>query len=93
MNITNIKINHMHNEVRLKAVVSVTFDDALVVHDIKVIDGLERLFLAMPSRRVPDGSFRDIVHPISADMRQMMEREILARYREETAGSEGNADA
>jgi stage V sporulation protein G len=83
MNITNIKINRIHDEVRLKAVVSVTFDDMLAVHDIKVIEGPERTFLAMPSRKMADGTYRDIVHPITADVRQMLEKAILTRYAEE----------
>jgi stage V sporulation protein G len=67
----------------MKAVVSVTFDHMIVVHDIKVIDGPERLFLAMPSRKAADGTFRDIVHPISAEARAMLEVAILDKYREE----------
>jgi len=67
----------------MKAVVSVTLDDMIVIHDIKVIDGPDRVFLAMPSRKAPDGTFRDIVHPISADARTMLEDAILGRYHEE----------
>ena len=80
MNITNIKINKTLDSGRMKAVVSVTLDHQIVVHDIKVIDGPERLFLAMPSRKAADGSFRDIVHPISAEGRHMLESAILERY-------------
>lgn len=92
MNITNVKINPIQNEVRLKAVVSVTFDDALVVHDIKVIHGPERVFLAMPSRKMADGTYRDIVHPISADMRRTLETVILERYEMEMASGQTDND-
>ena len=85
MNITQIKINRTQDSGRMRAVVSVTFDHQIVVHDIKVIDGPERLFLAMPSRKAADGTFRDIVHPISAEARAMLEDAILEKYRLEPA--------
>lgn len=66
----------------MKAVVSVTFDDAFVVHDIKVIEGQERLFIAMPSRKTPDGEFKDIAHPINAEMRERLQDMILSKYEE-----------
>lgn len=80
MNITHIKINRIQDSGRMRAIVSVTFDNELVIHDIKIIDGPERLFLAMPSRKMPDGSFRDIVHPINPDMRKNMEQSIIEKY-------------
>lgn len=80
MNITQIKINKTPEGGRMKAVVSVTFDNAFVVHDIKIIDGPERFFLAMPSRKMPDGIFRDIVHPINAEVRASLENSILEQY-------------
>ena len=64
----------------MKAVVSVTFDNAFVVHDIKIIEGTDRLFIAMPSRKTPDGEFKDIAHPINRDMRVKLEESILAEY-------------
>ena len=64
----------------MKAVVSVTFDNAFVVHDIKVIDGEKGLFIAMPSRKATDGEYRDIAHPINSDMRNMLESKVLAAY-------------
>ena len=89
MNITQIKINRTQENGRMRAVVSVTFDHQFVVHDIKVIDGPERLFLAMPSRKAADGTFRDIVHPISAEARAMLETAILDKYRAEGAEMAG----
>jgi stage V sporulation protein G len=93
MNITNIKINRTQESGRMKAIVSVTFDHQFAVHDIKVIDGPERLFLAMPSRKAADGTFRDIVHPISAEARAMLEDAILERYREIEVPAEDEAPA
>lgn len=82
MEITDIQFRHFTPEGRLRALVSVTFDRTFAVHDIKVIDGPERLFLAMPSRRMPDGRYRDIVHPVGTDMREKLERAVLKEYRE-----------
>lgn len=64
----------------MKAVVSVTFDNAFVVHDIKVIEGQDKLFIAMPSRKTPDGEFKDITHPINAEMREYLQNSILDKY-------------
>ena len=82
MQITDIKVRKINAEGRMKAVVSVTFDEAFVVHDIKVIEGQEKLFIAMPSRKTPDGEFKDIAHPINAEMREMLQTKILAKYEE-----------
>ncbi len=85
MQITDIKVRKINAEGRMKAVVSVTFDDAFVVHDIKVIAGQEKLFIAMPSRKTPDGEFKDIAHPINAEMRELLQDMILAKYEESLA--------
>ncbi|MBR5155718.1 MAG: septation regulator SpoVG [Clostridia bacterium] len=82
MQITDIKIRKINAEGRMKAVVSVTFDDCFVVHDIKVIEGQEKLFIAMPSRKTPDGEFKDIAHPINAEMRELLQNTVLAKYEE-----------
>ena len=81
MEITDIKFRHMETYGRLKALVSVTFDGAFAVHDIKIIDGHDRLFLAMPSRRTPDGHFRDIAHPVGSALRDELEHKVLDAYR------------
>lgn len=65
----------------MKAVVSVTFDNAFVVHDIKVIEGEKGLFIAMPSKKTPDGEYRDIAHPIHGEMRAMLQEAILEEFR------------
>ena len=80
MEITDIRIKKVASEGKMKAVASVTFDNAFAVHDVKVIEGPEKLFVAMPSRRTPDGEYRDIAHPINSDMRNMLESKVLAEY-------------
>ena len=82
MEITGIQFRHLNQEGRLRALVSVTFDRTFAVHDIKVIDGPDRLFLAMPSRRLPDGRYRDIVHPVGPNMREKLEDAVLSEYQE-----------
>ena len=81
MKITEIKIRRIYQDTRLRALVSVTLDNDFAVHDIKVIEGPERLFVAMPSRREESGVFRDIVHPITPEARRYMEEMILDEYR------------
>lgn len=80
MQITDIRIRQIAKEGKMKAVVSVTFDEAFVVHDIKIIDGEKGLFIAMPSRRASDGEYRDIAHPINAETRRILQEKILAEY-------------
>ncbi len=80
MQITDIKIRKFFEEGPMKAVVSVTFDDCLAVHDIKVIFARERYFIVMPSRKNPDGTYRDIVHPINADFRNELENAVIDAY-------------
>lgn len=81
MNITNIRIRKLFKENRLRAIVSITIDELFVVHDIKVVQGDERLFIAMPNRRDENGKFRDVVHPISDEARKMLEEAILNEYK------------
>lgn len=80
MEITDVKIRKIMIEGRLRAIVSVTIDDMFAVHDIKVVQGEERLFVAMPSRKDENGIFRDIVHPISPYSRKLFEETILEAY-------------
>lgn len=90
MNITDIKIRRTYMETRLRALVSITVDNDLAVHDIKVIEGPERLFVAMPSRKEDSGGFRDIVHPITPGARTELESKVLEAYK---AYIEENAQA
>ena len=82
MEITDIRIKKVASEGKMKAIASVTFDNAFVVHDIKVIEGQEKLFTAMPSRKTPDNEFKDIAHPINAEMRTILENAIIEKYNE-----------
>ena len=85
MQITDIKIRKFFDEGPMKAVVSVTFDDALAVHDIKVIYAREKYFIVMPSKKNPDGTYRDIAHPIHAQFRTALEEAIISAYHAEYA--------
>lgn len=94
MEITDIRIRRIESEGKMKAVVSVTFDNEFVVHDIKIIESQSGLFIAMPSRKTPSGEFRDIAHPIHSEARTNIQSAILERYHtmlieEETTGANG----
>ena len=80
MQVTDVKIRKITNEGKMKAIVSITLDNEFVVHDIKVIEGENGLFIAMPSRKTPNGEFKDIAHPISTEVRQKFQTEILKNY-------------
>lgn len=80
MEITDVKFRRFSDAGRLRALVSVTFDGVFAVHDIKVIDGDDRLFLAMPSRRTADGKYHDIVHPVGPALRRALETRVLSEY-------------
>ena len=82
MQITDIKIRKLFDEGPMKAVVSVTFDSQLAVHDIKVIYARDRYFIVMPSRQNPDGTYRDIVHPINAQFRATLEDAVIKAFEE-----------
>lgn len=85
MSITDIKIRKLLTEGRLRAIISITIDDTIAIHDIKVIEGPARLFVAMPSRRDDNGVFRDIVHPIRPEARNEIEEILLKAYEEQLA--------
>ena len=80
MNITDVRIRKVTDEGKMKAIVSITFDDEFVVHDIKIIDGQNGLFIAMPSRKMNEGDFRDIAHPILSETRNKIKDAIFAEY-------------
>ena len=80
MIVTDIRIRKVNTEGRMKAIVSITFDDAFAVHDIKVVEGDKGLFVAMPSKRMPDGEYKDIAHPISSATREMIQSAVLKEY-------------
>ena len=80
MKITDVRIRKVTAEGKMKAIVSVTFDDEFVVHDIKIIDGQNGLFIAMPSRKMGEGDFRDIAHPLTSETRNRIKDAIFAEY-------------
>ena len=82
MQITDVRIRKVEKESKMKAVVSITIENAFVVHDIKVIEGEKGLFIAMPSRKAGDGEYRDIAHPINAETREYIQNLILQKYEE-----------
>ncbi len=93
MEISNITIRKMSSEGRMKAIVSVTFDDDFVVHDIKVIEGTNGYFIAMPSRKTQDGEFKDIVHPINSGFREVLSTAVLDKYWEAVEQAEAEMAA
>ncbi|GAB7387219.1 septation regulator SpoVG [Bacillaceae bacterium] len=80
MEITDVRLRRVNTDGRMKAIASITIDNEFVVHDIRVIDGNNGLFVAMPSKRTPDGEFRDIAHPISSATREKIQTAVLAEY-------------
>ncbi|MBM7867429.1 septation regulator SpoVG [Heliobacterium gestii] len=82
MKITDIRIRKLYVDSKIKAIFSVTFDSAFVVHDVKVVEGPNGLIVAMPSRKRPDGKYCDIFHPISADAREVVSSAIMSAYNE-----------
>lgn len=89
MQITDVRVRKITSQNRMKAVASVTFDDVFVVHDIKVIESDKGLFIAMPSKKTPNGDFKDIAHPINTETREEIQAAIIAKYNEaDEAGAE-----
>jgi len=83
MEITDVRLKRVNTEGRMKAIASITIDSEFVVHDIRVIDGNNGMFVAMPSKRTPDGEFRDIAHPISATTREKIQEAVLTVFHEQ----------
>ncbi len=80
MKITDVRIRKMTKEGNMKAVASVTLDNEFAIHDIKIIEGEKGLFIAMPSRKTPEGEYRDIAHPISHEAREILQSAVLEAY-------------
>ncbi len=93
MQITDVRVRKVSKDGKMKALVSITIDNEFVVHDIKVIEGEKGLFIAMPSRRTPEGEYKDVAHPINSETRNMIQEAILKIYEvtlaeeEETEGA------
>jgi len=80
--VTDVRLRKIDADGRMKALVSITLDEAFVIHDLRVIEGNSGLFVAMPSKRTPDGEFRDIAHPINSEMRQEIQQAVMKVYDE-----------
>lgn len=80
MEITSVRIKKLDSESRLKAVASITIDDAFAIHELRIIEGTNGLFVAMPSHSLSDGTFKDIAHPINAEVRSKVEAIVLEAY-------------
>ena len=88
MEITDVRVRKVNKEGKMKAVISVTFDNEFVVHDIKVIEREDDLFIAMTSRKTAEGEFRDVAHPINAQTREKIQKVVLEKYEEALALAE-----
>lgn len=80
MNITDVRIRKISDDGKMRAVASITLDDEFVVHDIKIIDGQNGLFIAMPSKKMSDGAFRDVAHPICSEVHNQIKEQIFQAY-------------
>ena len=83
MEITDVRLRKIETEGKLRAYVSITFDDSFVVHDLRVIDGNKGMFVAMPSKRLPNGDHKDIAHPINTEIREKIQNAVLDVYNRE----------
>ena len=80
MQITDVRVKKINSQNRMKAIASITIDEVFVIHDIKVIESDKGLFIAMPSKKTPNGEFKDIAHPINAETREKIQKAILEAY-------------
>ncbi len=80
MNITDIRVKRISTPGKMRAVASITFDDMFVVHDVKIIEGQSGLFIAMPSKKMPNGEYKDVAHPLNSQAREKIQAEILTSY-------------
>ncbi len=85
MEITDVRVRKINKEGKMRAIISVTFDNEFVVHDIKIIEREQGLFIAMPSRKTAEGEFRDIAHPINMATREKIQKAIFEKYEQALA--------
>ena len=81
MQVTDVRVRKLTKEGKMRAVVSVTFDNEFVVHDIKIIEGEKGLFIAMPSKKTPEGEYKDVVHPLNTETRELLKNVVLAEFK------------
>ena len=91
MEITDIRVRRVSTEGKLRAYVTVTFDNVFVVHNVKVIEGKNGAFIAMPSRKTKAGDYKDVAHPINSDFRNTLQKKILEAYRKEPSEEDSSA--
>lgn len=93
MKITSVQVRRIEKEgSRMRGIASVVIDDSFAIKDIRIIEGEEKLFIAMPSRKYPDGVYRDVAHPITQEVRNMFEEAILNEYENTSVSSEGSVE-
>ncbi len=92
MVVTDVRIRRLTQEGKMRAIVSITLNDKFVVHDVRVIEGNNGLFVAMPSKRTPSGEFRDIAHPINVEARQVIQNSVLDAYTRELESATVNSN-
>lgn len=92
MEITDVRVRKVNSEGKMKGIVSITFDNEFVVHDIKIIEGPQGKFVAMPSRKTPDGEFKDTAHPINPETRLRIQQAIMEKYETVLAESMTNSE-
>ena len=80
VSITNVKIIKVEDSMRIKGIASITIDDSFVIHDIKILESENGLYVAMPSKRTPAGEFKDIAHPINAEAREIIQKAVINEY-------------
>lgn len=86
MEITKVNLRLVENMNKVRAIASVTFDDEFVVNDIRLVEGDKGYFVAMPSRKLPDGNYKDVAHPIKTEMREKIQKAVLAEYENKKSG-------
>lgn len=87
MNISDVRIRLVPGDNKLKAVASVTIDEAIVIHDVKILAGENDVFIAMPSRKIPSGEYKDVAHPVNAEARNELVRRVIGAYKEAIANA------
>lgn len=80
INVTNVKITKVEGDMRVKGIASIVINDSFVVHDIKIIETQSGLYVAMPSRKTPNGEFKDVAHPINSETREIIQKAVLSEY-------------
>jgi len=88
LEITDVRLRKVETETKMKAIASFTIDNEFVVHDVRVVEGQNGLFVAMPSRKMPNGEFKDIAHPITPETREKIQNAIINAYNQQTEQSE-----